>query len=333
MKIVYTYTDEAPALATHSLLPVVRGVRRRGGRRDRAARHLARRADPRRVRARRRRARRARRAGEDAGGEHHQAAEHQRVAAAAEGGDQGAAGRRLRPCPDRTRTRREAYDTVKGSAVNPVLREGNSDRRAPASVKAFAREAPALDGRVVAATRRRHVATMGDGDFRSHRAVGHDRRRRRAADRARRRRRDGHRAQGGRAGAGGRDRRRGRHAPPRARRVPRRADRRREGAGRAVLTAPEGDDDEGLGPDHLRPRRAGVLRRRLRASTATQLDARRREPEQRAGERADRDREAARTTSATAIEDAIERTYARRPRGSRWSTPTAGSPTCTSRAT
>ena len=37
---------------------------------------------------------------------------------------------------------REAYDGVKGSAVNPVLREGNSDRRAPASVKAFARSHP-----------------------------------------------------------------------------------------------------------------------------------------------------------------------------------------------
>src|SRR5919107_6169204 len=36
----------------------------------------------------------------------------------------------------------EKYDQVKGSAVNPVLREGNSDRRAPASVKAFARKHP-----------------------------------------------------------------------------------------------------------------------------------------------------------------------------------------------
>ena len=36
----------------------------------------------------------------------------------------------------------EAYDKVKGSAVNPVLREGNSDRRAPASVKSYARSHP-----------------------------------------------------------------------------------------------------------------------------------------------------------------------------------------------
>ena len=48
-----------------------------------------------------------------------------------------------------------------------------------------------------------------------------------------------------------------------ARRLPGRADRRRQGAGRPVLPAHEGDDDEGLGPDHLRPRRARVLRRRL----------------------------------------------------------------------
>ena len=44
--------------------------------------------------------------------------------------------------PDYERRRREPYDRVKGSAVNPVLREGNSDRRAPASVKAFARKHP-----------------------------------------------------------------------------------------------------------------------------------------------------------------------------------------------
>ena len=37
---------------------------------------------------------------------------------------------------------RARYDKVKGSAVNPVLREGNSDRRAPASVKNFARKHP-----------------------------------------------------------------------------------------------------------------------------------------------------------------------------------------------
>ena len=61
---------------------------------------------------------------------------------------------------------REVYDTVKGSAVNPVLREGNSDRRAPASVKAFARKHPHSMG-AWSKDSRTHVATMGADDFRS----------------------------------------------------------------------------------------------------------------------------------------------------------------------
>jgi isocitrate dehydrogenase len=58
------------------------------------------------------------------------------------------------------------YDAVKGSAVNPVLREGNSDRRAPASVKAFARKHPHSMG-AWSPDSRSHVATMSGGDFRS----------------------------------------------------------------------------------------------------------------------------------------------------------------------
>ncbi len=46
------------------------------------------------------------------------------------------------PADDEQREIRERYDRVKGSAVNPVLREGNSDRRAPTSVKQFARNHP-----------------------------------------------------------------------------------------------------------------------------------------------------------------------------------------------
>jgi isocitrate dehydrogenase len=60
----------------------------------------------------------------------------------------------------------ETYDKVKGSAVNPVLREGNSDRRAPASVKEFARKHPHSMGEWSSESKT-HVATMGDGDFRS----------------------------------------------------------------------------------------------------------------------------------------------------------------------
>ncbi len=56
------------------------------------------------------------------------------------------------------------YDKVKGSAVNPVLREGNSDRRAPASVKAYARKHPHKMG-AWSADSKSHVAHMSEGDF------------------------------------------------------------------------------------------------------------------------------------------------------------------------
>lgn len=56
------------------------------------------------------------------------------------------------------------YDSIKGSAVNPVLREGNSDRRAPASVKAYARKHPHSMG-TWSATSKTHVAHMSGGDF------------------------------------------------------------------------------------------------------------------------------------------------------------------------
>ncbi|BDM64710.1 isocitrate dehydrogenase, NADP-dependent [Shewanella sp. NFH-SH190041] len=56
------------------------------------------------------------------------------------------------------------YDKVKGSAVNPVLREGNSDRRAPASVKQYARKNPHAMGRWISDSRS-HVAHMQQGDF------------------------------------------------------------------------------------------------------------------------------------------------------------------------
>ena len=56
------------------------------------------------------------------------------------------------------------YDKIKGSAVNPVLREGNSDRRAPASVKAYARKNPHSMG-AWAADSKSHVASMSGGDF------------------------------------------------------------------------------------------------------------------------------------------------------------------------
>jgi len=58
----------------------------------------------------------------------------------------------------------EQYNKVKGSAVNPVLREGNSDRRAPKAIKNYARKNPHSMG-AWSADSKTHVATMSEGDF------------------------------------------------------------------------------------------------------------------------------------------------------------------------
>ncbi|PKW27319.1 NADP-dependent isocitrate dehydrogenase [Phycicoccus duodecadis] len=70
------------------------------------------------------------------------------------------------PQTDEERDIRARYDKVKGSAVNPVLREGNSDRRAPAAVKNYARRHPHSMG-AWSPDSRTSVATMGRDDFRS----------------------------------------------------------------------------------------------------------------------------------------------------------------------
>ncbi|MBO0767316.1 MAG: NADP-dependent isocitrate dehydrogenase [Solirubrobacterales bacterium] len=70
------------------------------------------------------------------------------------------------PNSDAEKDARARYDRVKGSAVNPVLREGNSDRRAPASVKAYAKSHPHKVG-AWSKDSKSHVSTMSDGDFRS----------------------------------------------------------------------------------------------------------------------------------------------------------------------
>jgi len=61
---------------------------------------------------------------------------------------------------------KQKYDSVKGSAVNPVLREGNSDRRAPAAIKNFVKNNPHSMG-VWSKDSKTHVSTMVDGDFRN----------------------------------------------------------------------------------------------------------------------------------------------------------------------
>ena len=70
------------------------------------------------------------------------------------------------PQTDEDKDVRARYDKVKGSAVNPVLREGNSDRRAPASVKNYAKAHPHSMGEW-SSDSRTSVATMGQEDFRS----------------------------------------------------------------------------------------------------------------------------------------------------------------------
>ncbi|WLA09027.1 NADP-dependent isocitrate dehydrogenase [Xanthomonas translucens] len=68
------------------------------------------------------------------------------------------------PQDDTQKEAKARYDRVKGSAVNPVLREGNSDRRAPLSVKNYARKHPHRMG-AWSADSKSHVAHMQDGDF------------------------------------------------------------------------------------------------------------------------------------------------------------------------
>ena len=172
MKLIYTYTDEAPALATHSLLPVLQAYADKAGvaveTRDisLAARILA-----------------AFDLGPDALAElgelvgtseaniiklpNVSASIPQLKAAVKELQEAGFAVPDYPEAPstDEERAARSAYDSVKGSAVNPVLREGNSDRRAPASVKNYVKKHPHSMGKWSAESRS-HVSTMSDGDFR-----------------------------------------------------------------------------------------------------------------------------------------------------------------------
>lgn len=68
------------------------------------------------------------------------------------------------PETDEERDAKKRYDKIKGSAVNPVLREGNSDRRAPKPVKQYARNNPHSMGEW-SKDSQSHVATMSHGDF------------------------------------------------------------------------------------------------------------------------------------------------------------------------
>jgi len=176
--IIYTWTDEAPALATHAFLPIVRAFAAAAGvpieTRDisLAGRVLA--VFPDRLAP-------AQRVTDDL-------AELGRIVETPEANviklpNISASVPQLKACiaelrkkgyalpdypdepaTDEEREIRARYDRVKGSAVNPVLRQGNSDRRAPKAVKEFARANPPRM-KPWPADSRTHVATMQGGDF------------------------------------------------------------------------------------------------------------------------------------------------------------------------
>jgi isocitrate dehydrogenase len=179
MKVIYTYTDEAPALATHSFLPVIEAFAGKAGVEvetraiSLAARILA--QFPDRLTDAQRVPDSLTELGELAKTPEANIIKLPNISASIP--QLKAAVRELQaagfdipdypenPQTDDERAARAAYDAVKGSAVNPVLREGNSDRRALASVKNFARNHPHSMG-AWSGESASHVSTMDDGDFR-----------------------------------------------------------------------------------------------------------------------------------------------------------------------
>jgi isocitrate dehydrogenase len=178
--IIYTHTDEAPALATYSFLPVIQAYAGQAGvgveTRDisLAGRIIALFGEY--LKEDQRIADALAELGELAKTPQANiiklpnvsASIPQLKAAVAELQAQGYA---LPDYPDEPKTDEEReiqarYDKVKGSAVNPVLREGNSDRRAPASVKNYAKTHPHRMG-AWSSDSKTNVATMGENDFRS----------------------------------------------------------------------------------------------------------------------------------------------------------------------
>ncbi|AYV26584.1 NADP-dependent isocitrate dehydrogenase [Streptomyces sp. CJ_13] len=178
--IIYTHTDEAPALATYSFLPVIQAYASTAGvnveTRDisLAGRIIA--SFPEHLEEGQRIADALAELGELAKTPEANiiklpnisASIPQLKAAIAELQGQGYALPNYPDDPktDEERETRARYDKVKGSAVNPVLREGNSDRRAPASVKNYAKAHPHRMGAWTSESKT-NVATMGENDFRS----------------------------------------------------------------------------------------------------------------------------------------------------------------------
>ena len=179
-KIIYTKTDEAPALATQSLLPIIQAFTKSSGIEfemkdiSLGARIISK--FPEYIRE----DQRVNDALAELGKMVNQpdaniiklpnisASIPQLKAAIIEIQDQGIAIPNYpdEPANDEEKEIRSRYDKIKGSAVNPVLREGNSDRRAPKAVKNYARKNPHSMGEW-SKDSKTHVATMKQGDFRS----------------------------------------------------------------------------------------------------------------------------------------------------------------------
>jgi len=178
MKIIYTLTDEAPALATHSFLPIVRAFSKYGGveveTRDisLASRVLA--QFPERLKDNQKVGDTLAELGEMTGNPDANIIKLPNISASIP---------QLRKCikelqdkgydlPDypesndgaEAKEARKKYSKVLGSAVNPVLREGNSDRRVAAAVKQFAKNNPHSMGDW-SKNSKTHVASMTEGDF------------------------------------------------------------------------------------------------------------------------------------------------------------------------
>ena len=164
------------------------------------------------------------------------------------------------PTTDAEKDIKSRYDKVFGSVVNPVLREGNSDRRAAGAVKQYARDNPHKMG-AWSKDSKSHVAYMSGGDYYGSEIATTVA----AATNARI-------ELVGADGAvtvlkaktplhGRRDHRRGGDEPQGAARLLCRADRRRQEARRAVLAARQGDHDEDRRSHRVRPCRFRILRR------------------------------------------------------------------------
>ena len=177
-KIIYTHTDEAPALATYSFLPIINRFTRAAGVEvelsdiSLAARILC--GFPERLTEEQRVPDALTELGEltkESGANiiklpNVSASIPQLIGAISELQAQGfdIPDFPEDPQTDEEKDIRETYARALGSSVNPVLREGNSDRRAPDSVKQFARNHPHSMGKWSQSSRT-HVAHMREGDF------------------------------------------------------------------------------------------------------------------------------------------------------------------------